>query len=315
MFRQDRTNPSKAVSNWKGRLDSKQGHPSTAVSLWLNGGLFGGFKPIEATGGTYVSDFVYSGFSYRTHDFRSSGTFTITANPEELTFDVLMYGGGGGHGAAEYRGGNGSGGVTVTTGVAGVAQSYTIQVGAGGTGNYATHSSFAIPSGTTYYAGGGGYSGQTQFGQGGGASGDSTASTPVGGGYAGGARSAFGGGGGGGGTGGVGTDANGPVGGSGGPGGIGTTHAQYYQWGFGGGGGGGTSQAPSWAPQPSTGFGQHGGGSGGYGAWHSWGGSPGAAGTANTGGGAGGAGGGTTNTTVAGGSGVVKVVYALEDTS
>ncbi len=41
MFRQDRTNPSKAVSNWKGRLDSKRGHPSTAVSLWLNAGLFG----------------------------------------------------------------------------------------------------------------------------------------------------------------------------------------------------------------------------------------------------------------------------------
>ncbi|HCD02188.1 MAG TPA: hypothetical protein DER64_16860 [Planctomycetaceae bacterium] len=42
MFRQDRTNPSKAVSNWKGRLDSKRGHPSTLVSNWTNGALFGG---------------------------------------------------------------------------------------------------------------------------------------------------------------------------------------------------------------------------------------------------------------------------------
>ena len=41
MFRQDRTNPSTAVSNWKGRHDTPKGHPSTAVSKWLNGGLFG----------------------------------------------------------------------------------------------------------------------------------------------------------------------------------------------------------------------------------------------------------------------------------
>jgi len=41
MFRQDRTNPSTAVSNWRGRRDTAKGHPSTAVSKWLNGGLFG----------------------------------------------------------------------------------------------------------------------------------------------------------------------------------------------------------------------------------------------------------------------------------
>ena len=41
MFRQDRTNPSTAVSNWKGRKDTARGWPSTAVSTWLNGGLFG----------------------------------------------------------------------------------------------------------------------------------------------------------------------------------------------------------------------------------------------------------------------------------
>ena len=48
MFRQDRTNPSTAVSNWKGRRDSKRGHPSTAVSTWLNGGLFGQPDSLEA---------------------------------------------------------------------------------------------------------------------------------------------------------------------------------------------------------------------------------------------------------------------------
>ena len=42
MFRQDRTNPGTAVSNWRGRRDSKKAWPSTAVSSWLNGGLFGG---------------------------------------------------------------------------------------------------------------------------------------------------------------------------------------------------------------------------------------------------------------------------------
>ena len=41
MFRQDRTNPSTAVSNWKGRKDTLKGHPSTAISTWLNAGLFG----------------------------------------------------------------------------------------------------------------------------------------------------------------------------------------------------------------------------------------------------------------------------------
>ena len=41
MFRQDRTNPSTAISNWRGRLDTLKGWPSTAVSAWLNGGLFG----------------------------------------------------------------------------------------------------------------------------------------------------------------------------------------------------------------------------------------------------------------------------------
>ena len=41
-FRQDRTNPSTAVSNWKGRSETPKGHPSTRVSQWINGGLFGG---------------------------------------------------------------------------------------------------------------------------------------------------------------------------------------------------------------------------------------------------------------------------------
>mgnify|MGYP003135048236 CR=1 FL=1 len=40
-FRQDRTNPSTAVSKWKGRSETPKGWPSTRVSTWLNGGLHG----------------------------------------------------------------------------------------------------------------------------------------------------------------------------------------------------------------------------------------------------------------------------------
>lgn len=42
MLRQDRTNPSTAVSNWRGRHDTQKAWPSTLVSNWTNGGLFGG---------------------------------------------------------------------------------------------------------------------------------------------------------------------------------------------------------------------------------------------------------------------------------
>ena len=41
-FRQDRTNPSTAVSNWRGRSETPKGWPSTQVDTWMNGGLFGG---------------------------------------------------------------------------------------------------------------------------------------------------------------------------------------------------------------------------------------------------------------------------------
>ena len=61
MFRQDRTNPSTAVSTWKGRKDTPKGHPSTAVSKWLNGGLFGeSWVPITASGGDATNDYTDS---------------------------------------------------------------------------------------------------------------------------------------------------------------------------------------------------------------------------------------------------------------
>ncbi len=56
MFRQDRTNPSTAVSNWKGRKDTPKAWASTAVSTWLNGGLFGG-------GGGGVAGYIAGGYT------------------------------------------------------------------------------------------------------------------------------------------------------------------------------------------------------------------------------------------------------------
>ena len=42
MFRQDRTNPSTKVSQWRGRSATPKAWPSTRISTWMNGGLFGG---------------------------------------------------------------------------------------------------------------------------------------------------------------------------------------------------------------------------------------------------------------------------------
>ena len=66
MFRQDRTNPSTAVSQWRGRSATPKAWPSTRVSTWQNGGLFGGastpswvMEVIAATtGGTHASFYV-----------------------------------------------------------------------------------------------------------------------------------------------------------------------------------------------------------------------------------------------------------------
>jgi len=70
-FRQDRTNPSSAVSNWKGRSETPKGWPSTRVSTWMNGGLFG------AAGGTGT----YEPIATATGD-GSSDTIAFTSIPD-----------------------------------------------------------------------------------------------------------------------------------------------------------------------------------------------------------------------------------------
>ena len=57
-FRQDRTNPSTAVSNWHGRSETPKGWPSTRVSTWMNGGLFGAGS---AAGMTAIAKVVMDG--------------------------------------------------------------------------------------------------------------------------------------------------------------------------------------------------------------------------------------------------------------
>jgi hypothetical protein len=136
MFRQDRTNPSTAVSNWKGRRDSKKGHPNTAVSTWLNGGLFGGALTYETTG----SPTVRTVGIYTTLEYTGTGTFVILSNPAALTFDLLVVAGGASGntgymtaGSSQHTGGGGgAGGMRVLTGQTLSVASHTVTVFAGG---------------------------------------------------------------------------------------------------------------------------------------------------------------------------------------
>ena len=75
MFRQDRTNPSTAVSNWRGRHDTPKGWPSTAVSTWLNGGLFDVTVPFSAYFGGGLGSGVYKDLIFRV-DFPTD-TFSV----------------------------------------------------------------------------------------------------------------------------------------------------------------------------------------------------------------------------------------------
>ena len=85
---QHRTNPSKAVSNFKGRWDTVFAWPSTAVSTWLNGIGGGGAAWATIDGGT---ESLYSG--WHAEIFLSSGTLTVSS-PGYI--DLLVVGGGGG---------------------------------------------------------------------------------------------------------------------------------------------------------------------------------------------------------------------------
>ena len=150
---QHRTNPSQAVSNFKGRWDTVFGWPSTAISTWLNGGLFGGIgNATRASGGDEVS---YTG--YKSYTFTGNGSF-VTAKGGYA--DIFLVGGGGaaadstihGTGSERLPGGGGAGGVRTVTGVEdsiilAASTTYTVVVGAAG-----AYSSSSWSGGNGYYS-------------------------------------------------------------------------------------------------------------------------------------------------------------------
>ncbi len=325
-FRQDRTNPSTAISNWKGRSNTPKAWPSTAVSTWTNGGLFGSNVPIEATGGTKTT----SG-DYTLHTFTATGTFTISAGGGQ-TIWVAGVASGGASGNGKYDSnygylvpsGGGGGGevreiklenrgvdlpnwtVTIPAGTA-QAQGQNLIVGDGyenflqaiGGGKGADGGSNGNSGGS---GGGGGGRGQTYFNGGGAAGGATSGIGGTGYGNAGGAGQ---------------SEGYRNAGGGGGAGGVGTSGLGS---GAGGNGGNGYTPAIDSVPFGLTLIGAGGGGGYGIGGGvpNGQGGSTGGAnastaygnpGTANTGGGGGGNVGMHNTTNGAGGSGVCVIAY------
>jgi hypothetical protein len=270
---------------------------------------------VVATGGTITNV-----DGYTIHTFTSSGTFQVTAGSG--TVELLVVGGGA-QGAAndgtanESGGGGGAGGLVYVAAYPVSAGSYSVTIGAGGSGS--TGSGSDARNGVqgsdsvfgAFTALGGGYGGEELGGNGGSGGGSGRSNTGrsssvqnstvngyvgvgfgFGGGSAGGnvSRSA----GGGGGAGAVGGDAGSSTAGAGG---VGKQYsvsgtATYYAGGGGGGGAGGVTRGLG---------GNGGGGNGGQDA-------AGSAGTANRGGGGGGSSAGNTRGGN-GGSGVVILRY------
>jgi len=308
--------------------------PQWTASSQLRTGL------VNATGGTITTV-----NNMRYHTFTTSGTFTMTSNPSSQPITIFAVGGGGGGGA--YAGGGGGAGrfCLVTTAASNVPPgSFTVSIGAGGTGGNISASNVATAAtsgGTTTFGGsvsapGGGAGGMfnTNAGIAGGSGGGGSQQTERLGGtatvgtlppaLAGTVTSNLGN------SGGLGVyQSNAPGAGGGGAGAPGATLNQtltyavggaggdgvlYNNTFYGGGGGGAAGSATFWI---APGFGGTGGkGGGGNGA--NWPGltpssnPAGSNGTANTGGGGGGAYYAVANTVCNGGnggSGIVIVAY------
>ena len=266
---------------------------------------------VTATGGTVTT----SG-SYKIHTFTSSGSFSLTSNPANKSFEVLLVAGGGG-GGARSGGGGGAGGVIYSTAHALAVGSFSIVIGGGGSiAVNGVNSTFS-----TLTAIGGGYGGTTGSSLGIGANGGSgggsnyhdgvtSGGTGVSGqGNSGGKASngslggesayAAGGGGGAGAVGGNATTVNPATAGSGGDGrSITISGTSVY---YGGGGGGGCASTAVSAGSGGLG----GGGAGSKGVVTA------TSGTSNTGGGGGGSGfaSASDGTPGLGGSGICIIRY------
>jgi hypothetical protein len=131
-----------------------------------------GIGGTRATGGTITADSTYT-----YHTFTSTGSFTALENIRGAETLVIAGGGGGGK---NFGGGGGAGGLLYTNGqLLNAGNSYTVAVGAGGSGHTATwtpiatngsNSSFGsnVATGGGY---GGGFNGSVYFGGGSGGSG------------------------------------------------------------------------------------------------------------------------------------------------
>jgi hypothetical protein len=280
-----------------------------------------------------VTTITDGGVTYKVHTFTSSGTFNVLAGSAEVEYLVVAGGGGGGcangggagGGAGGYRssviGESSGGGASAESTLIVTPQSYTVTIGAGGTGGAITGEGLKGNPGSNSVFGsitslGGGYGGGDDSrpggsgGSGGGAARDNlTAGTGTSGqGYSGGASGGSNAGGGGGGAGGVGTNGVGNQ--TGGDGGIGVQSLITGTATYRAGGGGGGSETPVSAADAGAG-GLGGGGAGG--AAGSVGTIP-TPGTANTGGGGGGSGdfnSGGNYPGQNGGSGVVIIRYKI----
>lgn len=127
MFKQDRTNPSTAVSNWKGRTHTPKAWPSTAISTWLNGGLFsaGGAVPAGPKGYTGAGTGLTTTFD------RIVFATDVFTNVE---FDSNAWGS--------------SGGISDNS-VAGYVSAYPYYGGAGGTSGYIRKWTYATETGSS----------------------------------------------------------------------------------------------------------------------------------------------------------------------
>lgn len=93
---------------------------------------------ITATGGTITFD-----GNFRIHTFTSSGTFTVSRNPNSTALQYLICAGGGG-GGSDFEGGGGGGGGVLTGTTTPTVASFPVTVGEGGSGSHAGTNSSAF---------------------------------------------------------------------------------------------------------------------------------------------------------------------------
>lgn len=139
---------------------------------------------ITATGGDTVSYYAGGSTNYKVHTFITTGSnnFIVSAITGSPTADILLVGGGGAGGgtggAAGLGGGGGGGAVVYQTGVSISSQTYTISVGAGGTGvSSAPGNAGTQTTGLGYTAAGGGAGTKVTAATNGGGSGTNTSTS------------------------------------------------------------------------------------------------------------------------------------------